>query len=63
VQEFFDALAPYDSIHTDRLHVAIASCLLGKKLTVYPGSYFKNEAVFRSSMDGLFPLATFVKAV
>jgi len=63
VQEFFEALAPYDAIHTDRLHVAIASCLLGKKLTVYPGSYFKNEAVFRSSMDGLFPLATFVKAV
>jgi exopolysaccharide biosynthesis predicted pyruvyltransferase EpsI len=60
VEDFFATLAGFSEIHTDRLHVAIASCLLGKRLYLYPGSYFKNEAVFRSSMLGLFPQAVFV---
>lgn len=61
VGEFFAALSPYATIHTDRLHVAIASCLLGKAVKLYPGSYFKSEAVFRSSMEGLFPKAEFFR--
>lgn len=56
--DFFAALAPFSDIHTDRLHVAIASCLLGKDVTLYPGSYFKNAAVFKSSMQELFPGAS-----
>ena len=59
-QDFFAALAGFDTIHTDRLHVSIASCLLGKSVTIYPGSYFKNRAVFRSSMQGEFSLASFI---
>ncbi|HTX90308.1 MAG TPA: polysaccharide pyruvyl transferase family protein [Anaerolineales bacterium] len=50
----FDILDAYARIHTDRLHVAIAACLLGKELHFYPGAYFKNKAVYLSSMQGYF---------
>jgi len=52
---FFDAIAKYAVVHTDRLHVAIATCLLGRELHLYPGAYFKNRAVFQSSIEGRFP--------
>ncbi|MEO8031199.1 MAG: hypothetical protein ABJC74_14015 [Gemmatimonadota bacterium] len=52
---FFEAIAKYDVIHTDRLHVAIGACLVGRELHLYPGGYFKNRALFRSSMEGHFP--------
>lgn len=51
---FFDAIARYAIVHTDRLHVAIAACLLGRELHLYPGSYFKNKAVYRSSIEARF---------
>lgn len=38
----------------DRLHVAILACLLHKRVHFYKGGYFKNEAVFRSSMRDYF---------
>jgi exopolysaccharide biosynthesis predicted pyruvyltransferase EpsI len=52
---FFEYIAKYETIHTDRLHVAIASCLLGKELYLYPGSYFKNKSVYLSSIKDNFP--------
>jgi len=51
---FFDAIDRYRVINTDRLHVAIAACLLKKELHFYPGAYFKNKAVYRSSMLGIY---------
>jgi len=54
VFKFFDHLSQYAVIHTDRLHVAIASCLLGKEVHLYPNSYFKNRAIYRSSLAGFF---------
>jgi exopolysaccharide biosynthesis predicted pyruvyltransferase EpsI len=54
ITPFFDAISRYRIIHTDRLHVAIAACLLGKELHFYPGAYFKNKAVFRSSIEGRY---------
>ncbi|MCG8587891.1 MAG: polysaccharide pyruvyl transferase family protein [Proteobacteria bacterium] len=56
---FMNALAPFASIHTDRLHVAIAACLMEKELHLYPGGYFKNRAVFESSIADNFPNAYF----
>ncbi|MBV7332934.1 glycosyltransferase [Chloroflexi bacterium TSY] len=54
VAPFFAAIAKFAVIHTDRLHVAIAACLLGRDLHFYPGSYFKNWAVFTSSIRPYF---------
>ena len=51
---FFEAIDHYREIYTDRLHVAIAACLLKKELHFYPGVYFKNKAVYRSSMLGIY---------
>jgi exopolysaccharide biosynthesis predicted pyruvyltransferase EpsI len=51
---FFDAIDRYQVVYTDRLHVAIAGCLLNKEVHLYPGGYFKNKAVYRSSMQGIF---------
>lgn len=48
--EFLNCLARFEQINTDRLHVAIASALLGKSVNLYPNSYFKNEAVFNYSL-------------
>jgi exopolysaccharide biosynthesis predicted pyruvyltransferase EpsI len=47
---FIAEIAKHSTVHTDRLHVAIAACLLGRELHLYPGSYYKNRAVFFSSM-------------
>lgn len=51
---FFSAINSYSVIHTDRLHVSIAGCLLGKEVHLYGGAYFKNRAVYLSSMRGFF---------
>ncbi len=59
IDPFFDRIAAFRVIRTDRLHVAIAACLLGRELHFYPGSYFKNRAVFLSSMEGRFEGVTF----
>lgn len=56
---FFEYLANYSEVHTDRLHVAIGSCLLKKAVYLYPGSYFKNKAIFKSSIEGYFENAYF----
>lgn len=56
---FFKKIANYSVIHTDRLHVAIAACLLERELHLYPGSYFKNHAVYKSSIEPFFDNAHF----
>lgn len=54
IEGFFEQIDRYRIIHTDRLHVAIAACLLGKELHFYPNAYFKNKAVYLSSMKDFF---------
>lgn len=49
-------VAEHEFVHTDRLHVAIACCLTGTRFFLYPGAYFKNRAIFLSSMDPYFEL-------
>jgi hypothetical protein len=51
---FIDAIGAVKTVHTDRLHVAIAACMLGKKIYFYAGNYFKNRAVYLSSMKDRF---------
>ncbi|MFQ5426274.1 MAG: hypothetical protein ACE5EV_04250, partial [Gaiellales bacterium] len=45
VEPFLAAVDEFRTVHTDRLHVAIAGCLLEKTVHLYAGSYFKNRAV------------------
>lgn len=52
---FFRYLAEHREIHTDRLHVAIGASLLGREVHLYPGRYFKNRAIFHSSLQPYFP--------
>ncbi len=54
VDVMFEHLQNYEEIHTDRLHVSIACCLLGIKVYLYPNSYFKNHSIFMSSMQSNF---------
>jgi len=39
-----------NSIHTDRLHVAILGSILGKKVTMYENIYYKNTGVYEFSL-------------
>lgn len=57
---FFDFLRPGKVIHTDRLHVAIAACILGKRVKIYPSNYAKIEAVFEASIKPFFSGASLV---
>ena len=43
----------FDKIYTNRLHICIAGYLLNKEVYFYPNSYYKNEAVFDSSLKSL----------
>lgn len=51
----FKFLAPFEVVNTDRLHVCIASLLLGKAVNFYDNSYGKNRAVYEYSMRGRYP--------
>ena len=48
------AIEPFEEVETDRLHVAIASALLGKNITLHRNSYFKNQAVYDYSLKPYF---------
>ena len=50
VEIFFNIISAYETIRTDRLHVAIAGAMMGRKVELYPGNYWKSAAVFRSSL-------------
>ena len=60
VFDFFAHLSPYKLIETDRLHVAIGGCLLDKSVKLYPGKYFKNKAVYESSLKPFYPKCEFL---
>jgi exopolysaccharide biosynthesis predicted pyruvyltransferase EpsI len=49
-QLFFSELAQYEHIRTDRAHVAIASAMLGRRVTFYPGAYHKNQGIYECSL-------------
>lgn len=49
----------FDEIRTDRLHICIASALMGKKVSFYPNSYFKCRAVYEYSLKEPYPNVTF----
>lgn len=50
LDELINSLKPYQEVNTDRLHIAICATLLGKKVNLFPNSYYKNQAVFDYSL-------------
>ena len=58
LDELIDFLKQYEGINTDRLHIAICATLLGKKVNLFPNSYYKNKAVFDYSLKK-FPHISF----
>ncbi len=48
-------LDAYEAIRTNRLHVALASALLGKRVHMYANNYFKNRAIYEYSLRERFP--------
>ncbi|RTY54524.1 hypothetical protein EKL29_20030 [Pantoea sp. YU22] len=55
-------LEEYDTINTDRLHVAILGSLLGKEVNFFPNSYYKNESVYKYSLLNRYPKTVFLSA-
>lgn len=53
LDELIGMLQKYEQVNTDRLHVAICATLLGKQVRLFPGSYYKNKAVFDYSLKKL----------
>lgn len=47
---FLNCINIFTEIHTDRLHIGIAACLLGKKVFLYDNSYGKVKAVYEYSL-------------
>tara|TARA_R110000850_G_scaffold264954_2_gene394292 strand:- start:10569 stop:11378 length:810 start_codon:yes stop_codon:yes gene_type:complete len=54
VNEFFNIVGSFSKIYTNRLHVAIAGSLLNREVHLFPNSYFKNEAIYKSSLKPFF---------
>jgi len=50
----FNEINRYHKIYTDRLHVSIAGALLKKEVHLYPNAYFKNKAIYKSSIKGYY---------
>lgn len=47
---FLQYINQFQTINTNRLHVAISATLLGKKVNFYPNNYFKCQAVYNYSL-------------
>lgn len=47
-------VAEYDHITTDRLHICIAACIVGRPVDLITGSYFKIKAIYESSIKVMF---------
>ena len=56
---FLDAIARFETIHTNRLHVSIAAAMMGRRVHLYANSYFKNRSIYEASLKQAFPNVTF----
>jgi len=52
--DFINEISKYEIIYTDRLHVAIGASLLKKEVHLFPNSYFKNKAIYLSSLKPFY---------
>lgn len=59
IDGFLARIAKFETIHTNRLHVGIGAALLGRRTFIYANGYFKNQAIFTSSLQPYFPNVSF----
>ena len=59
LQPFLDEIARYEEVHTDRVHVAIVACLMGRRCHVWPTATPLLGDLFASSIAPHFPAAVF----
>jgi len=59
--KIFKYISNYETVITNRLHLAIAGALIGKKVIFYANSYYKNEAVYNYSIKNKYPNVEFIK--
>ena len=57
--EFFNYLSNFDTINTNRLHVAISASLLDKNVNFYGNSYWKNKEIYNYSIKNKFKKTIF----
>ena len=57
--EFLEAIARFETVHTNRLHVSIAAAMMGRRVHLYANSYFKNKAIHETSLSAAFPNLSF----
>ncbi len=60
VDNVFSYLSKFTEINTNRLHMSIAGALLGRKVNLYPNSYYKNKAMFDFSIKDKFKNVQFI---
>ncbi len=53
VMEYLRLAGRCHTIYTDRLHFAICGLICGSSVYLLPGSYYKNSAVYQSSLEQL----------
>jgi hypothetical protein len=49
-ESLFAIIDRYEAVSTDRLHVAVAALLRGKKVVLHPGNYEKISGVYEASL-------------
>ena len=52
--KLFNYISNYEIVNTNRLHIGIAGCLIGKKVNFYKNSYYKNKASYEFSIKNKF---------
>ena len=46
-------ISKFKTVHTNRLHMAIVSAIIGKKVYFYNNSYYKNSEIYKYSLSKL----------
>lgn len=52
--KFIEEINRYKTVVTDRAHVAIVGCLLGKKVFILPDGYHKVRSIYEYSLKGRY---------
>lgn len=58
---FFQMIALFKVVTTDRMHIAIAASIMGLKVNLIGGNYPKSYDVYRSSIEMNYPNSSFKK--